>query len=155
MKRLLLSSAATLAIVIGACGGNVVVDPAVHTTGNGASGVGGTTASLVTGPMGGAPGTGASVGVPASTGGGASPPGCLVPTPGNVLMQCGGSGATTTGGPIVCVFQYCESNSPNTYQAQCQGTTCDCSMNGAEICTCGVVGASDICALGHDCCVAP
>jgi hypothetical protein len=151
MQRLLLSAAATLAVVVGACGGNVVVDPGVHTTGNGASGLGGTTASLVTGPMGGAPGTGASVGVGASPGGG-----CFQADPGNHLMVCGGGAATTTGGQTTCQFVYCQSNSPGTFTATCGGSTCSCSKDGVgELCTCLLTGVSDICSTGHDCCVAP
>jgi hypothetical protein len=165
MKRVLLSSAAALAVIVGACGGNVVVDSAAQATAsNSTSGTGGVTTLPGTGPLGGAPGAGASgvgasgvvvasVGVGGSIGTGPSP-GCLMAAPGNTLMQCGGTASSTSGGPTVCFFNYCESNSPNMYEAYCTGTTCVCSMNVSTICTCGVTGVSDICSLGHDCCVA-
>jgi hypothetical protein len=143
--------ALALAVAVAACGGNVVVDPAAHTTGtstgNGAgSGHGGATTL---------PGTGASVGVGASPGIGGSSTGCIKPQPGNTVMSCGGTAAATTGGQLMCVFQYCQSNSPDTFEATCQGSSCVCTMNGMEICSCATTGVSDICSMGHDCCFNP
>jgi hypothetical protein len=179
MKRLLLSSSATLAVVVAACGGNVVVDTATHNTGSGASGVGGASGSPVTGPSVGV-GAAVSVGVGASgvggfggfvvassvgvvvaassssitvgTSGAGGSTGCFGVPPGS-LTFCGGGATTTGSGMTECMANYCKPGSSDMYLSVCNGLKCVCIHNEQEVCNC-VLPAGTGCP-GTDCCYTP
>jgi hypothetical protein len=152
MRRASRSSAIAVSLVatglVVACGGNVVVDPGAGTGNANAStsssgGLGGSTVSLGVG----ASGLGGGTVMPGVTsGGGAS---CLnLPS---TLTPCGANGATTGSGTTSCEFDYCQPNSSDTWAAVCQGSTCQCLLNGQSLCACASM-PGDVCTNGSNGC---
>jgi hypothetical protein len=50
-----------------------------------------------------------------------------------------------------CMFQFCQANSSNNWQAVCQNDTCSCQLNGVELCGCAFAGGQ-ACTQGTGCC---
>jgi hypothetical protein len=67
-------------------------------------------------------------------------------------MSCAGGGSATgssSGGQPMC-FSSCTDQNHNTWESKCLGTTCSCTYNGHEYCTCTVPGPTCLGARG--CC---
>jgi hypothetical protein len=140
--KLALRLAAPVVVLLAACGGNVVVD-----TGEGS---GAATTLTTTGSLGGSPtgpGAGGSVGTGVSATGGAGGFNCFNLPSSSALSAC--SGSSSSGG--MCDFSYCDTSS-NDWEADCNSTACVCMLNGAELCTCALSSAGDICNGTPDCC---
>lgn len=139
-KLLVLRITLAATAIVGACGGNVVVDTpstglvSMGGAGAGASGVG--TGALGMG------GTGLGIAPCGGSLGGAS--------------QCSGSAGAGAGQPTNCAFVYC--NGPQNWSATCQGNTCTCTQSigdgggSSTSCGCAFPAGTDACASSTQCC---
>ena len=121
-------SAASMALLVAACGGKVVVDG----VGDNSGGASNLTTSATT-----------ASGTPQSCGD------LVIPAPGS-LMGCGG-GVGVGGGSPGCVSDLCDS-AGNSYEAVCTGNICSCRLNGFEKCGCTTAGVTDFCIQAPPCC---
>jgi hypothetical protein len=137
MRQLVYKIALTAIGIFAACGGNVVLEGSSSGSGsNGSAGGGGSSATHTT----------------ASHNGGSGGASCLNPPDPTTLKFCGGSAAA--GGTMTsCAFDFCDS-SANTWEALCSGSTCQCKLNGTELCTCALNSPGDICSGAPNCCYA-
>jgi hypothetical protein len=127
-------------VLLGACGGKVVVDAP-----SGATGVGG---------AGGAGGQGQGGIIDTGVGGQNTGASCGFPVPVGVLVGCSSAVSVgSSGGPPQCSTARCDSAN-NLYEADCIGDSCTCTYNPAVgtgvQCSCALAGS---CSLGGaDCC---
>jgi hypothetical protein len=116
--------AGTMAAMVWACGGKVVVEG--DGTGEGGAGGLGQGGGTTTGPN------------PLTCGD------MPLPSPAD-LSFCGGSVVSAgSGGMTSCETDLCDS-SGNTFAALCSGAACECIVNGITKCSCATTGVTDFC----------
>jgi hypothetical protein len=106
--------------------------------------------------VGGAPPSAGSA-APPSAGSGAPPsarpppPGCEAIPPKPASLSCGGSGSGggSPGAGLPVCQEDCTDSQGHTWSAQCSGTTCTCSYDGRQLCTCSLSPAG---CTGVPCC---
>lgn len=77
----------------------------------------------------------------------AGPAQCASPPPGPMSCSGGGGGGSATtsgGGPggAPSCFTQCNDAKGNTWTANCVGSTCSCTFNGVQYCSCTIAGPS-------------